>query len=80
MFKNLFVKKTTGDTVEMTVSGMHCSSCALNIDFALEDLPGVSSSQTNFATAKLKVSFDPEVTSLDKIKKLIKKQGYIPKI
>jgi copper chaperone len=28
------------------VGGMHCGSCSLLIDDALEDLPGVSRSQT----------------------------------
>lgn len=50
----------------------------MNIDFALEDLDGVKRSKTNYASAKVEVIFDPKKTSLDMIKKVIKKQGYTP--
>jgi copper chaperone len=33
-----------------TVTGMHCTSCALLIDDAVEDIKGVSSSTTNLRT------------------------------
>lgn len=64
----------------MQIQGMHCTSCAVNIDFALEDLDGVTKSKTNYASAKIEVVFDPKKTNLDMIKKVIKKQGYTPVI
>ncbi len=69
-------KKTAGEKIEMKIGGMHCSSCAMDIDFALEDLPGVLESKTNYASAKVEVKFDPEKVEVERIKKEISKKGY----
>jgi copper chaperone CopZ len=58
------------------ISGMHCTSCAFNIDGELEDTDGVEEANTNFAKAETEVKFDPEKVSVDKIIKLIKSVGY----
>ena len=48
------------------LSGMHCTSCAMNIDFALEDM-GVKSAKTSYAKQETEVEFDEQ-----KIKKALK--------
>jgi Cu+-exporting ATPase len=58
------------------IKGMHCTSCAFNIDGELEDTDGVKEASTNFAKAKTEVEFDPEKIDEEKIVKLIKKVGY----
>lgn len=58
------------------IKGMHCTSCAFNIDGELEDTDGVKEASTNFAKAKTEVEFDPKKISEEKIVKLIKKVGY----
>jgi Cu+-exporting ATPase len=58
------------------IKGMHCTSCAFNIDGELEDTDGVKEASTNFAKAKTEVKFDPEKVKIEKIVKLIKKAGY----
>jgi Cu+-exporting ATPase len=58
------------------ITGMHCTSCAFNIDGELEDTDGVDEANTNFAKAETEVKFDPEKVSVDKIIKLIKSVGY----
>jgi Cu+-exporting ATPase len=58
------------------ITGMHCTSCAFNIDGELEDTDGVEEANTNFAKAQTEVKFDPEKVSVDKIIKLIKTVGY----
>lgn len=65
--------------VILKIEGMHCVSCAINIDFVLEDL-GVKSSKTNYAKSQTEVEFDPEKISLQKIVKAIKSIGYEAKI
>ena len=60
---------------EIHISGLHCTSCALNIDGALEDL-GVEESFTHYARSLTTVIFDPQKISLKKIKKTIEEQGY----
>lgn len=58
------------------ISGMHCTSCAMNIDFDLEDLEGVTSAKTNYAKQESEVEFDEEETELKVIIEQIKKTGY----
>lgn len=61
---------------ECTIKGMHCTSCAMNIDGALEDLPGVVSSDTSYAKAKTTVTYDESQVKLEKIKAAIEAEGY----
>lgn len=60
----------------LKLSGLHCPSCAIDIDLTLEDTPGVISAKTNYAKSELKVSFDATKTSYKQIKKTIKDLGY----
>lgn len=48
----------------------------MNIDLDLEDLPGVKSSQTNYAQSETTVEFDPTQISLAQITSSINKTGY----
>ena len=57
------------------LSGLHCSSCAVNIDLALEDLPGVIA-KTNYAKSETKIQYDPTQTTLDQIHFTIRDLGY----
>ena len=61
---------------KLKIEGMHCSSCAMNIDFDLEDLEGVTSAKTNYAKSETDVEFDPEKLPLEKVVEQIKKTGY----
>ncbi|MBP9700017.1 heavy-metal-associated domain-containing protein [Candidatus Woesebacteria bacterium] len=72
----LFKKKNAGSSTEFAIKGMHCPSCALNIDGALEDTPGIKSASTSFAKARVFVEFDPTTISEETIKKVIQEQGY----
>jgi copper chaperone len=60
----------------LSVQGMHCSSCSMLIDEALEDLPGVVSASTSVRKARTEVDYDPAVTSLDVITKAVAELGY----
>lgn len=62
---------------KLKIIDMHCTSCALNIDFDLEDLAGVIKAQTNFAKQTSEVEFDEEKIKLNEILNQIKKTGYI---
>lgn len=63
------------ETITLELSGLHCSSCAVNIDMTLEDLPGVSS-ETSYQRSETEVTFDPSKTDLESIKKTIVELGY----
>lgn len=59
------------------IAGMHCTSCAMTIDFDLEDLAGVTSAKTNYAKQECEIEFDEEIIKLEKILEQIEKTGYI---
>ena len=44
---------------KLKIEGMHCTSCAMNIDFDLEDLEGVKIAKTSYAKEMCEVEFDP---------------------
>lgn len=61
---------------KLKILDMHCSSCAMSIDFDLEDLEGVKASQTNFAKQETEVEVDMEKVKDKDIIETIKKTGY----
>ena len=69
-------KQENMKVVECLISGMHCSSCAMNIDGALEDLPGVMSADTSYASATTTVRFDPTKSSQEQVLRTISEAGY----
>jgi Cu+-exporting ATPase len=63
-------------TVTLKIKGMHCVSCAMNIDDELEDLPGVIESNTSYGKSETKVTYDEKLINLAKIKDTIHQAGY----
>lgn len=68
-------KQSPSTEVKLKLSGLHCSSCAVDIDLALEELPSVEAT-TSYAKSETKLTYDPKLTSLDKIKSIITELGY----
>lgn len=62
---------------KLKIAGMHCSSCAMTIDFDLEDLEGVIAARTSYAKCECEIEFDPEKVNEEKVIETIKKSGYI---
>lgn len=62
--------------INLNIKGMHCTSCAMNIDFDLEDLDGVKTAKTNYAKQKCEVEFDENRINIETILSQIKKTGY----
>ncbi|MBI4919849.1 copper-translocating P-type ATPase [Candidatus Azambacteria bacterium] len=60
----------------LNISGMHCASCAANIENALKKKEGIKSANVNFASEKLYLEFDSVEISIARIKKIIEKLGY----
>lgn len=58
------------------ISGMHCTSCAFNIDGELEDTVGVLESNTHYAKQQTEVKFDDTMVTDKKIQAIIEKVGY----
>jgi copper chaperone len=58
------------------VEGMHCGSCSLLIDDALEDLAGVLSTQTVMKKGRRTVELDGSRTTPDDVVRAIEELGY----
>lgn len=61
---------------KLKIDGMHCSSCAMNIDFDLEDLAGVKKAQTSYAQQVTEVEYDGDQINSETIIQAIQKTGY----
>ena len=73
---SLFSSKKTGETITLKLSGLHCVSCSLNIDGALEDTTGVLSATTSYAKQETKINYDPKRVELSALRTIIEKLGY----
>lgn len=74
---NLFKKtQPKGKSVTLKIFGMHCTSCALNIDDEMEELPGVISSRTNYAKSQTVVEYDSQKAKVKDFEKVIEGLGY----
>lgn len=60
----------------LKINGMHCASCAMNIDGELEDLD-VKESKTSYAKAETTVVFDENTVSVENIIRAIQSLGYM---
>lgn len=63
-------------THEYIVTGMHCASCARNVEKTVAKLPGVQEAFVNIATEKLKITYDPEQLTIDSLKQAVKSAGF----
>jgi copper chaperone len=63
-------------TYTLRVDGMHCGSCALLIDDALEDLPGVRNTRTSVKQRCSVVEVDPTACSVEAVIAAIRELGY----
>ncbi len=64
------------EKVTLSVSGMHCASCAANIEKSLKKLDGIASAGVNFASGEATVEFDVSRIGLGDIRKAVEKLGY----
>ncbi|HOU96453.1 MAG TPA: cation-translocating P-type ATPase [Bacteroidales bacterium] len=68
---NTDISKTT-----LQVKGMHCASCAQNIEHSLKRADGVIYADVSFVNGEAVIEYDENRISEDKIKKVIKGLGY----
>ncbi len=68
-----------GQNVEkatLNIKGMHCASCALNVEDSLNKLEGVSKAMVNFATERAYVEYNPEKATLQSLERAVAEAGY----
>ena len=63
-------------TAAFVVTGMHCASCGMLVDDAVEEVDGVRSCATDARRGRTLVRFDPAATSPDAIAAAIEETGY----
>ena len=61
--------------LKLSISGMHCGSCAGNIERSLKKVSGVNEVRANAITNKAFVEIDDK-TSEDEMKKAVARAGY----
>ena len=64
------------DACVLDVFDMHCAACAVLIEGALIAADGVSRARVHYATQRARVTFDPSLTSVEKLLKRIEYLGY----
>jgi copper chaperone CopZ len=60
---------------KLLVQGMHCASCASNIEKSLKKIPAVSSAIVSLMTHKAIVESDKEIPD-EELKKAVSRAGY----
>ena len=62
--------------IEIQVSGMHCTSCAVNIERSLSKINGVKDATVNYATEKATVHVEDDFNDSKKLAETVEKAGY----
>ena len=61
--------------VKLTVEGMHCASCAGNIERSLKKIPGLKNASVSMMTRKALVEADDNVSE-EAMKQAVARAGY----
>ncbi|MGQ9587906.1 MAG: heavy metal translocating P-type ATPase, partial [Thermoplasmata archaeon] len=64
------------DHISLTIGGMHCATCALTIEEALREVPGVADARVNFALGKASIDYDSDIASQARLTKAVEEAGY----
>jgi Cu+-exporting ATPase len=62
--------------IQLSLSGMHCSSCAMLIEKSLKKVPGVKQANVNFAAEKASIVFDENIATMRDLIDSVAKAGY----
>ena len=60
---------------KITISGMHCASCASNVERSLKKLTGIKNVSVSLLTKKGFIESDKEISD-EEIKKAVSRTGY----
>ncbi len=78
--KLLEFQEDTTAIVSLNIPHIHCSSCIWILENLQRLQKGISTSQVNFPEKKVRITFNPETVSLQKIVYLLSSIGYEPYI
>ena len=63
-------------TLRIPIKNMHCSSCSIRIELALQMTPGIIHAWASLGTNAVDVEYDPETVNFDAIRQAIEQAGY----
>ena len=63
-------------TLRIPIKNMHCSSCSMLIEFALQMTPGIVHARASLGPNAADVEYDPEKVDFDGIRQAIEQAGY----
>src|SRR3989338_282166 len=75
--KNELIKNNKAEIkkIILPIRGMHCASCALNIEKKLKSWHGVVNAEVSYAAGRASVEYNPKKTSDKKLVETINKMG-----
>lgn len=62
--------------VELKISGMHCATCAVNIEKNLASSGKAESAEVNFGTDTARIEYDASRTTLADLERAVRESGY----
>lgn len=62
--------------IELSITGMNCTSCAASIERTLKSVPGTLEATVNFATEQARVAFIPDRTTRTDLIRAVEGAGY----
>ncbi len=60
----------------LTIEGMNCASCAVNVEKAARKVEGIAVANVNLATGRLTLKYDEKKTSVSQVMDAVDKAGY----
>lgn len=69
-------KEKKEEQIQLSLSGMTCSSCAGLIERGLKKVPGVKTANVNFAAEKARVAYDTSLATPEQLIAAVIKAGY----
>jgi Cu+-exporting ATPase len=63
-------------TLRIPIKNMHCNSCSIRIERALQMTPGIIHAWASLGTNAVDVEYDPETVNFDAIRQAIEQAGY----
>jgi Cu+-exporting ATPase len=62
--------------ISFPITGMHCASCAANIQRGLQKLPGVTTASVNYASEEATAEYDESSCTEDQLANAVQELGY----
>ena len=64
------------ETINWTISGMHCDGCSARLQKVLSGKTGVQSAEVDFAEKQASLEFDSALISADQLHEAVEKAGF----